>query len=1058
MASEFYVGVKIGATMLASFGSVLAGSKNTLAGLGKVTDELQAKQLRLGEALAKSTPSINLGKLRSEYETIGKAIETTAARQATLAGSVAKADALQQTRTGMLVELGKMADGLREQRLRLNAAMTQAAADPSANLGKLRAEYDQLGQRLETVTAKQETLNAQMSRADTAQQSRIKTLAGMGKTVADLKAKHTVLGNSMAHAMEQPVPATSKLGREYERLGQMMDKLRAKHAALAASLAKGAALQTARSEMKGEMVGTFATAAAVAAPVIGSVKKSANFESGLRDIAITGNLSKPEEIKLGEAVRKAALSTSQGHDAILTGVNTLVAAGMDAKKAGTYSSLLGKVATATNADMKDLAGMVFSLSETLGIKGDAALKEAFNRAAYGGKLGRFELKDMAKALPEMTAAFAAKGIKGQEALTQIIASLEVGREGAGSGEEAVTNLRNWLSHMNAKHTKEAYTKAGVDYQQSMQNLVAGGYSSYEASLEIAQKFIASRGDGFMKQWKEAGSKGDEDAQRKLMESFGLNEVFQDIQTINHLLAMRQNWDKYQNTKKQMGSQEAMGTIDVDYQKRAELANKAWERFKTRVADVGITIGNALLPTLTGLLTTLTPIIEKIGDFAAAHPGAIRAVVGFVGAVVGMKIATLALGWGLNFFVKSPLNMLSTGFTTVAGRFTYFRALVIGGGSRLTALFQLFGMGATGAGKLAAGLARLGRFIPSLRTLGSVALTVGRFLLPFGQGLLMTFGGPLLLAGRGVLFLGKLLGGVLLSGVRIAGQAVLWLGRAMLMNPIGLLITAIGIGAYLVWKHWSTVKAAVLAGWNWLKGVKDQFFNAGGELINGLVNGITSKLSAAKNAVVGFGSDIKNWFTSTLGIKSPSRVFMGFGDNIAEGAALGIGRSAALAGKAAAGMALVTTTAWGQPALQAPALGAIPATHRAAMPSPFVENQPLAQLIRPAAQKPADAEQTVWQRVKTASQNAPVPVDMPRHESLAERIKDAHATIPAAGALNAANSGANITFAPNITIQPGAPEAVQQQVNQALQLSFAEFERMMKRYEADKKRRSYGGKD
>lgn len=74
---------------------------------------------------------------------------------------------------------------------------------------------------------------------------------------------------------------------------------------------------------------------------------------------------------------------------------------------------------------------------------------------------------MAKALPEMTAAFASKGIMGQDALTQIIASLEVGREGAGSGDEAVTNLRNWLSHMNTKHTIDAYSKAGVDYPENI---------------------------------------------------------------------------------------------------------------------------------------------------------------------------------------------------------------------------------------------------------------------------------------------------------------------------------------------------------------------------------------------------------------------------------------------------------------------------------------------------------------------------------------------------------------------------------------------------------------
>ena len=62
---------------------------------------------------------------------------------------------------------------------------------------------------------------------------------------------------------------------------------------------------------------------------------------------------------------------------------------------------------------------------------------------------------------------------------------------------------------------------------------------------------------------------------------------------------------------------------------------------------------------------------------------------------------------------------------------------------------------------------------------------------------------------------------------------------------------------------------------------------GANLIDGLIEGVTSKLQAAKNAIVGVGQSIKGWFTSTLGIHSPSRVFMGFGMNIGEGAALGI---------------------------------------------------------------------------------------------------------------------------------------------------------------------------
>ncbi|MGU4701972.1 phage tail tape measure protein [Burkholderia cepacia] len=862
------------------------------------------------------------------------------------------------------------------------------------------------------------------------------TLNGLGRVADELRAKHTRLGDTMARAVAHPMRNIAELRGQYDRLGRTIDQVQAKQAALATRLARGTALREQRQAIGADMLGTYATAVATAAPVIGAVKQAANFEAGLRDIAITGNLTRDEEFRIGETMRRAAVATSQGHNSILEGVGTLVAAGMDAKEAGQKSNLLGRVATATNADMKDLAGMVYSFSETLGIKGDAALKEAFNRAAYGGKLGRFELKDMAKALPEMTAAFAAKGIKGQDALTQIIASLEVGREGAGSGDEAVTNLRNWLSHMNAKATIDAYKKAGVDYQKSMSNLVAGGYSSYEGSLQIAQKFIASRGDAFMKQWKAAGAKGDEEAQRKLMESFGLNEVFQDIQTINHLLAMRQGWDKYQQNKKDMGSAQALNTIDQDYARRAELATVAWGRFQTQIADLGITVGRALLPSLTDLMNTVTPLIQRTAQFAAAHPGLIRGLVGFATAVIGMKVATLAAGWGLNFFVKSPLNMVSTALTTVGAKWTLFRALLAGGGSRLSTVFQIFGMGAGAAGKLAGAVGRTGSLFMGL---GRGALAVGRALVPFGQGLVMTVVGPVKLVGqaiwwltkglgtqalsffgflaRGALMLGRVLGGGLVQGLLLAGRTVLWLGRALMLNPIGIAITAIAVGAYLIYRYWTPIKQFFGGIWNSIRtafaggigsvmrliinwsplglfyrafagvlgwfgvGLPKTFTDFGSHLIDGLVNGIRNRFTAAKNTLVEFGSNVKAWFANTLGIKSPSRVFMGFGDNIAQGAAIGIGRSSAVAARAAAGMA----------------------TQAAAAAS--------------------------LQRINAARGGSP------------------------AGA-SVAGSGIVVHFSPNITVQGGSPDGVKDQVKQGLNLSLRELERMLDDLLAKRERRAY----
>ena len=52
----------------------------------------------------------------------------------------------------------------------------------------------------------------------------------------------------------------------------------------------------------------------------------------------------------------------------------------------------------------------------------------------------------------------------------------------------------------------------------------------------------------------------------------------------------------------------------------------------------------------------------------------------------------------------------------------------------------------------------------------------------------------------------------------AARALMLVGRAFLMNPIGLAITAAVVALYLLWRHWDKVKAALVAGWQWIKGV------------------------------------------------------------------------------------------------------------------------------------------------------------------------------------------------------------------------------------------------
>jgi phage-related protein len=157
---------------------------------------------------------------------------------------------------------------------------------------------------------------------------------------------------------------------------------------------------------------------------------------------------------------------------------------------------------------------------------------------------------------------------------------------------------------------------------------------------------------------------------------------------------------------------------------------------------------------------------------------------------------------------------------------------------------------------------------------------------------------------------------------------------MLANPMILAIVAVvaalAFAGYMIYKHWDKIKAAFAVAWTWMqqawgnivsvfqRGVAlamQVFFNftplgiiiknimpalawlkkidmlaIGKNLIDGLINGITAKVNALKATIKGIANSTVTWFKGLLGIHSPSRVFMGFGDNIGDGLAIGMQRS------------------------------------------------------------------------------------------------------------------------------------------------------------------------
>lgn len=115
-------------------------------------------------------------------------------------------------------------------------------------------------------------------------------------------------------------------------------------------------------------------------------------------------------------------------------------------------------------------------------------------------------------------------------------------------------------------------------------------------------------------------------------------------------------------------------------------------------------------------------------------------------------------------------------------------------------------------------------------------------------------------------------GLIKSAIGIVGNGVLWLGRLMFANPILAVIGLIAAGALLIWQNWDTLGPKLAALWDGIstkvssvwtairtyistkwgeivadaKALPTRFQEAGSQMIDGLMTGISQKWDAIKN--------------------------------------------------------------------------------------------------------------------------------------------------------------------------------------------------------------------
>jgi TP901 family phage tail tape measure protein len=298
-------------------------------------------------------------------------------------------------------------------------------------------------------------------------------------------------------------------------------------------------------------------------------------------------------------------------------VKDLIGQGLSLKDAVASIETLGRVATATGSNLTEVTRTGYQLQNALKIK-PTELKATFDALAYAGKQGAFELKDMAQFMPTIASAAADLGISGKKGAIELAAMMQMVRKNAPDSAQAATRLTDALMKMTAPDAVKNFKKFGVDIKKVMSDARKRGINPMEAAVNELRRVTGG-------------------------DIFKLSQIFGDKEAKLALMALMKYRKEYAKLRDEAGGSAAAGTVDKDYQKSIGTFAQRMQAFQNTMQRLGISVGNALLPPLTAIAESLTPVVEGIATWAEKNPVLMQGIIGLSAAFVGITAALPIIG-------------------------------------------------------------------------------------------------------------------------------------------------------------------------------------------------------------------------------------------------------------------------------------------------------------------------------------------------------------------------------------------------------------------------------
>ncbi|MBF1285746.1 MAG: phage tail tape measure protein [Neisseria sp.] len=677
----------------------------------------------------------------------------------------------------------------------------------------------------------------------------------LDKTVKGLAARQSLLGETLQNPLRMSRKRVGELRREYDQLGQTIAKINRKRSLVADLQQQKQAHYDRRRAIKDEFWGAAGAVAGVAFPV----KLAVEFESAMADVKKVVDFDTPKQFKEME-------------QDILRLTRTIPMAGTELAKITASGGQLGVARKDLPKFTETIAKMSVAFDMAADQAGDSMAKLANvyqipidQIGKLGDAVNHLSNSSPAKAGDIINTLGRVGGVAKQFGLTEIqTTSLSNAFISLGKTPEiAGTAINGILTKLMTAD------KQGAKFQKALKNM---GMESKDLKKAIKENGEQALMD-FLKQ---VGKLPKENQMGALVDLFGLEYADDVAVLVSGLETYKKSINELKKTSKD-GKPAFIGSMDKEFAARSATTANNWQIFKNSLTEIGITAGSVLLPALNQLMTTIRPIINSFADWASKNPEVVSALVHLAAGFAALKVG------GLMFrFVGNELSGLMVSFRLAKALLGVdWLATVIRFKSGIGALARIFGVVKTAATLLGSGLMSLGRFL--------LMSPIGIALALLGVAAYMLYKNwDGVVGGAKALWqdLSNFISGVVNSIASFFGAC--WERiKAFFNSGIG------NISAQII--NWSPLglfyqSFASVMSWFGVQ-LPSSFTQFGANIIQGLWNGLKSKIESVKTWFAQQAASLKQTFAGVMGIHSPSRVFRRFGGWMMEGLQIGLDKGA-----------------------------------------------------------------------------------------------------------------------------------------------------------------------